>query len=106
MGSDNKSRSCTVGKILAALSAGTAGAGEGDGEDNGPRITVPAGFRAEALIYGVVSKGYLSLQSLADGSVDIETFCKALRLSEFDDWMRGQAIKMATAKKEVVEYFE
>lgn len=101
MGSNRKSRKCAFGGILAALSQGRSRDDEGDGG-----IFVPEEYRAEALIYGVVSKGYLSFQSLADGSATMEMLFRAKRLAEFDEWIKSKAHQMAKKEQDIVEYFE
>jgi hypothetical protein len=102
VGSYRKGRWSVTGGILAALSEGHRGDDEGDGD----AISVPDEYRAEALIYGVVSKGYLSFQSLADGSVSIKTLFRAKHLAEFDEWVKQKARQAAERKNDVVEYFE
>lgn len=101
MGSNTQGRQRSDGGILAALSQGGTRDDEGDGG-----ILVPDEYRAEALIYGVVSKGYLSFQALADGSVTMETLFRAKRLAEFDEWVKEKARKMAKKEQDIVEYFE
>jgi hypothetical protein len=57
----------------------------------------------EALIYPAISKGYVTLQGLEDGSISMKTFLEARKLIEFEEWLKDQ--KPATSNNEV-EYFE
>ena len=102
MGSYRKGRWSIIGGILAALSEGHHRDDEGDGD----AISVPDEYRAEALIYGVVSKGYISFQSLADDSVSMKTLFRAKRLAEFDEWLKDEAKNKVKSQKDIVEYFE
>lgn len=62
---------------------------------------------AEAFIYPAIAKGYVTLQGLGDGSVSFETFMRARKMYEFDEWFKKKANQMAMNKKtDEVEYFE
>lgn len=71
-------------------------------EDNG--LDIPEEYLAEAIIYPAISKGYVTLQGLADGSISMQTLMYANRLVEFEHWLKKKAMK--NSKKEEVEYFE
>lgn len=107
MGINLEGRWHIVGKILAALSEGNGGRNESSGDDDDiDKVSVPDKYRAEALMYDVVSRGLIPFHSLADGTVDMQTFFRAKRLVEFEGWLKDKAKSMAQAKKDVVEYFE
>ena len=105
MGSYRKGRWGIIGGILAALSEGNGGRNESSGDDD-DKVSVPDKYRAEALIYGVVSRGFISFQALADGTTDMQTLFRAKRLVEFEEWLKDEAKNKAKSKKDIVEYFE
>lgn len=76
-------------------------------EDDGDRIDIPDEYMAEAFIYPAIAKGYVTLQGLGDGSVSFETFMRAKRMYEFDEWLQKRIKDIAISKKpDEVEYFD
>lgn len=98
MGSISKGRECSLGGIFAGILEGNARNRNKTGS-----IEVPQEYRVEALIYPAISKGYVTLQGLADGSISMKTFLEARKLIEFEEWLKDQ--KPATSNDEV-EYFD
>ena len=96
MGSVYKCTDCSRGGILAELREWATGNGDEDG------IRVPDKYRIENIIYGPVKNGFVTLQGLYDGSISMHTFFEAIKLSEFELWVRD----VQKQKEDQVEYFE
>ena len=98
MGSIDKRSYCLVGKIPAELFEGKSS--ESDG------ITIPQEYSVESLIYPVVSNGYISFQSLADGTATWKDYMHARKLCEFSGWFKDYTQRLGKQKQEEVEYFD
>ena len=100
LGSSRKRRILSPGGTLAGLSERDVPESE---ESRSGIIAIPDEYTAEAIIYPVIVKGYLTYQSLADGSVDMKTFFRAKKLARFDEWLKDKSKK--SNQKDEVEYF-
>lgn len=90
----------SLGGIFAGLSQGT------DKERDTGGLEVPADYYAEAIIYPVIAKGYLSFAELSSPELKMSTFLKALKMVEFDRWIKDKAEASASKEKDIVEYFD
>ena len=102
MGCFNQSNGVYSGGIPTEL---LQGHDSGDEVGSSDRLSVPDEFIVEAMVYPVVSKGYIPFKQLKDGTASWDDFIKATRLIEFEDWL-VDASKKGLSKQDIVEYFE
>lgn len=101
MGGSCISHRNSVGGIFAGLSQGN----DNEERETGS-IDIPPNYYAEAIIYPVIAKGYMTFEQLANPNTKMDTFLKAKKMVDFDEWIKDKAEKSAKNEKDVVEYFD